>query len=199
MFLDTPRFVLPSFRAFLIKTHTDLLNIHHHTKCYFQFKGELSLLEELVLVLEDRRFFNHLGVDWRSVARECLRKITFRKHGGASTVDMQLVRTITGYKERTFKRKMYEMYLALLLQFRYSKIVVLRTYLSQAFFGSGLIGAEKAALNIFNKHPNMLSLDEAAFIAALLVYPKPISPSDKWELKVLRRAHYGQRIYLSRE
>jgi penicillin-binding protein 1A len=50
-------------------------------------------LEVLVVLLEDWRYFEHRGIDWRSVLREGLKAISFQKHGGASTIDMQFVRT----------------------------------------------------------------------------------------------------------
>ena len=61
------------------------------------------------------------------VLREALKALTFRRHGGASTIDMQFVRTKTGFKQRTLQRKSYEMLLAFLLQFRMEKHAILET------------------------------------------------------------------------
>ncbi|WP_374702115.1 biosynthetic peptidoglycan transglycosylase [Herbaspirillum sp. B65] len=151
----------------------------------------------MVLILEDRRFFKHGGVDLKSVCRESFKACLGRRHGGASTIDMQFVRTVTGYRERTIKRKIYEIFLASLIQIRYSKIVILRSYLQCAFLGSHLRGVHAASLKIFNKPSMDLSLQEAATIAAMLVYPRPMKPTDEWNLRVQRRADYGQRVYIS--
>ena len=110
---------------------------------------------------------------------------------------MQFVRTSTGYKERTLGRKFYETFLAVIIQFRYSKIVILRSYLACAYFGSHLRGVKAAAKKVFGKNANELSIEEAAFIAAMLVYPRPFHPTAQWESRVQRRADYGQRIYVA--
>ena len=127
--------------------------------------GELKLtyLEKVVLVLEDRRFLQHSGVD---------------------------------YKELKLKRKLYEAFLAYLVRFRHSKILILRSYLRCAYFGSHLIGAEKASLRLFGKQISDLDEGECAQIAAMLVYPKPLVPQEHWRAKVARRAKYGQRRLL---
>jgi membrane peptidoglycan carboxypeptidase len=193
-----PRLATPKLRPALLTIHGDLFTIELYIQKSLVYSSDvLTLLEKLTLVLEDRRFFQHQGIDLRSCVREVFRAITFRRHGGASTIDMQLVRTATGYRERTVRRKLYEMLLAWLLQFRYSKIVILRSYLACAFFGSHLTGADKAARKLFNRSANDLSLDEAAVVAAMLVYPRPRVPTASWTSKVDRRAKYGKRIYVS--
>jgi len=194
-----PSLGIPRFRAWLIKVHRDLFTVHRYVEKYSAYyPEELTNVEKLTLALEDRRFLKHKGVDMLSALREIMRALTFRRHGGASTIDMQFVRTATGYKERTFSRKLYEMFLAVLIQFRYSKVVILRSYLHCAYFGShrprGVIGAAK---KVFQKHAYDLTLEEAAFIAAMLVYPRPRNPTDAWKLRVERRARYGVAIYLA--
>jgi membrane peptidoglycan carboxypeptidase len=177
----------------LIRVHQDLFRIDGYARVqYVDYPETLTLLEKMVLVGEDRRFFWHNGIDWRSVIRETLRKLTFRRHGGASTIDMQFVRMATGYYEKTVSRKIYEMLLAILIQFRYQKIEILRYYLNHAFFGSHLDGATRASRALFNKHPDYLSLNEAAQLAAMLVYPRPRQPTPDWSGKVARRSRYIQ-------
>ena len=139
----------------------------------------------------------HHGVDIRSLLREITRAMMLRKHGGASTIDMQFVRTATGYQELTLRRKFYECILAIAIQFRYSKMTILRSYLSCAYFGAGLRGSEKAAKAVFAKPPEELTISEAAFLAAMLVYPRPSQGGQAWKLRVQRRADYGERIYLA--
>jgi membrane peptidoglycan carboxypeptidase len=177
----------------LIRLHRDLFRIESYARNpWIDFPLTLTLFEKMVLVGEDRRFFRHNGIDYRSVVREILRAITFRRHGGASTIDMQFVRMATGYYERTLRRKSYEMLLAVLIQFKYSKIEILRYYLDNAFFGSHLYGARRASRTLFNKIPDELSPDEAALLAAMLVYPRPRQPTPKWTVNVSRRSQFIQ-------
>ena len=94
-----PRIQFPSLRRALERLHTDLIRVHKTIQEDVDTSPkQLTNFERLVLVLEDRRFFNHFGIDWKRLAREVFRAITFRQHGGASTIDMQLVRTATGYR-----------------------------------------------------------------------------------------------------
>ena len=185
---------LPFPRRVLLRIHRDLFKIEALARNpWVTFPLELTLVEKMVLVGEDRRFFQHNGIDYRSVVRELLRCFMLRKHGGASTIDMQFVRTATGYYERTWRRKLYEMLLAVLIQFKYSKIEILRYYLQHAFFGSHLYGVEAACRRVYGRHSSLLSPSEAAVIAAMLVYPRPNYPSPQWLHKVQRRSQFIER------
>ena len=68
---------------------------------------ELNDLCYFVMALEDRRFFRHCGFDFFSFVREVFKAACKKKHGGASTIDMQLVRTITGFKDLTLYRNLF--------------------------------------------------------------------------------------------
>lgn len=193
-----PKLKFVSPRETLAKIHVDLFKVHSNVNTALAYyPPEFTNLEKLTLVLEDRRFLVHHGIDLKATLREFLRAATFRRHGGASTIDMQFVRTSTGYREWTVTRKLYEMFLAVIIQFRYSKIVILRSYLACAYFGSNLRGANAAARKVFGKKASELSIEEAAHIAAMLVYPRPLHPTSTWESRVQRRAAYGQRIYIA--
>ena len=159
----------------------------------------LTALELMTIALEDRRFFHHPGVDARSVLRETLRVLTGRKHGGASTIDMQFVRTVTGFRAPTVKRKVYEAFLALVIQFRHKKLEILRSYLACAYFGSGLIGANAAAQKIFNKNADRLGIEEASLISAMLAYPRPLHGLPRWEQRARRRAAYAVTVFARRK
>src|SRR4051794_31769302 len=117
----------PFPKGTLLKVHMDLARIVTPFEGYSH--ADLSNLETIIILLEDRRFFQHYGIDWRSLAREVFRMLTLQQYGGASTIDMQFIRTMTGYKDKTVRRKLYEMFLAYLLQFRMSKLAILRSYL----------------------------------------------------------------------
>ena len=178
--------------TFKSKLDSDLAKIATPVESSFD---DLSDLEVLVILLEDRRFFQHRGVDILSVAREIFKMCTFQQFGGASTIDMQFVRTRTGYKARSLKRKIYEMILAYLLQSRMGKIKILRAYLQEVYLGSGLYGVESASQVMFKKHRYEINRNDAAIIAAMMVYPKPLFPLESWKKKVDRRAAYGLKLF----
>lgn len=185
------RFQSPKYLLFRI--HQDLAKI----VMPFESGGsdDLTDIEVLIILLEDRRFFEHSGIDFKSVFREFIKLCTFRKHGGASTIDMQFVRTRTGYKTRKLTRKSYEMLLAYFLQFRMGKLAILRAYLQIMYLGSGLYGVDSAARKVFEKPIYLLNIEEAAFIAAMMVYPRPLNPTPNWREIVQRRANYGLRLF----
>src|SRR5262245_33638723 len=110
----------PSLRRALIRLHTDLFEIDERVSEWISDEP-LSTAEKMILVLEDHRFFRHWGVSFIDCLREFGRAATGQRHGGASTIDMQFVRTATDYRELTLRRKVYEVLLAVLIQFRYTK------------------------------------------------------------------------------
>jgi membrane peptidoglycan carboxypeptidase len=202
MFRGDARRTLPSLspREWLIRVHYDLLSVHDKVSHWaIYYPDELTTFEKLVLVLEDRRFFEHGGVDLFAVVREAYKLAFATKSGGASTIDMQFVRTATDYRDRTFRRKLYEMFLASIIQFRYSKITILRSYLEAAYFGWGLRGADKASMRLFKTPTANLTVGQAAVVASLLVFPLPRRHSDAWLRKVSRRANYIEAVYMRRK
>ncbi len=191
---QSPSWVKPS--TWLARLRSDLSRIHQSVRPLpHSPAAALTALELMTIALEDRRFFYHPGVDVPSIARETIKALRGRKHGGASTIDMQFVRTVTGFRAPTIQRKIYEALLALAIQFRHKKIEILRSYLDCAFFGSGLIGANAAAQRIFNKNANGLSIEEASFVSAMLAYPRPLEGLPRWERRARRRAEYAVAVF----
>jgi membrane peptidoglycan carboxypeptidase len=189
---DAPRSI-PTLKFFLFRAYVELKRVESEVYEY-SWPSELSTLEKAIILLEDRRFFSHAGIDVRSWFREFYRIVTFQRHGGASTIEMQFVRTCTGYKERTRKRKLFEMYLALALTHRVGKLLVLRSYMQIAYFGTGLRGVDAASFKMFDVHPGDLSPQQAAVIASMLVYPRPAQPDEAWTKKIQKRSNYGLKL-----
>lgn len=177
------------FRFLLISLNRDMMDISSKIKTNHY---EFDEFDYLVMALEDRRYLTHGGVDVISVIREVLKLVSFRKHGGASTIDMQMVRTITNYKDITVKRKAYEIVLAILVNFKFSKNQIMYCYMDNAFFGSHLIGASATARKLYNKEIYDLTSFEKAKLAAMLLKPKPKQPDEKWYSSVESRAAYAQ-------
>lgn len=159
---------LPSFRRLLIQLNLDMDAISEYVAMH-RF-GDHTTFHTMVLLLEDRRFRRHLGIDYWSFVRDAWRFITFRRHGGFSTIEMQFVRTVTRRYERTVGRKIYEMLLAHLCNWHFTKADVLNSYLSIAYYGyrypvKELYGImsnfEIVASDLFGKPVDALSLEEA--------------------------------------
>ena len=196
--LELPDWARPP--AWLARLRSDLSRIHENVRPLPNSPAiALTALELMTIALEDRRFFSHPGIDLPSIARETIRALRGRKHGGASTIDMQFVRTVTGFKAPTMGRKIYEAFLALMIQSRHNKVEILRSYLACAFFGPGLIGANAAAQRVFNKNADRLSIEEASFISAMLAYPRPLHELPRWEQRARRRAAYAVAVFAKRK
>lgn len=197
----------PTLRSSLLRLHRAILVIEDE-RFAVNLTARLSTFEKMVILLEDRRFLRHSGIDWRSVLREFYKHFSNSTAGGASTIDMQLFRTVSDRYERTLRRKVREWVGVTILQRKFTKLEILRTYMRVAYFGTRLRGAEAAAQAMFPaKFPpdsyfvdlDALNPAEAATLASLLVYPKPRIPNAHWEAKVTRRANYGLALYARRE
>lgn len=198
---------LPTIRSSLLRLHRAILMIDDE-RWMIDKTPRLTTLEKMIILLEDKRFLDHHGIDWRSIARELWRAVCSRQHGGASTIDMQLFRTASDRYERTVRRKVRELVGVAVLQRKFNKIEILRIYLRIAYFGTGLKGAVLAAQAMFPDDIDesawsldevTLSTEQAARLAALLVYPKPRIPNPNWEAKIRRRADYGLSLYARRD
>lgn len=197
---------LPPFRSSLLRMHRALLLVDEQLYA-IDDTPILTTFEKMVLLLEDRRFFEHSGYDFRALLREVLKALGGRRFGGASTIDMQLFRTASDRYERTLRRKLREIVGVIALQRRFTKIQILRTYLTIAYFGTGLTGAIRAAAALYPNEfddldlledLNRLDVKQAARLATLLVYPKPRVPNADWLAKVARRADYALALYARR-
>ena len=87
------------------------------------------------------------------------------------------------------------MFLSLLIQQRYNKWTIFKSYMELAYLGTGIKGIEDASQKVFSKTSEDLSLDEAAELAAMFVYPRPLVLTDRWRFKLERRKHYAKIIY----
>jgi penicillin-binding protein 1A len=130
-----------------------------------------------VIAIEDRRFYQHYGVDPVGLARAIFRNLKAGGvHQGGSTITQQLAKIIFLTPERTFKRKIQEAMLAFSLERKFSKNDILTIYLNRAYFGAGTFGVDAAAKRYFDKSARNLSLFESALIAGLLKAPSRYNP-----------------------
>ncbi len=132
---------------------------------------------DALLAREDKRFYDHGGIDYRGVARAFVRNVKDRGVvQGASTLTMQLARNSFELRERSLKRKFLEMAIARRIEATYSKEEILGFYVNRIFLGSGLYGVERASQAYFGKAAAGMSLGEAAMLAGIIRAPNRFSP-----------------------
>ncbi len=130
-----------------------------------------------VIVTEDKRFFNHFGVDIKGVLRAIYVNLRERRIvQGGSTITQQLAKNLFLTPERSFTRKLHELILSLWLELRFSKKQILSIYLNRVYLGSGTYGVQAASEKYFNKKVEDLNLYECAVIASLLKAPSRYNP-----------------------
>ncbi len=146
---------------------------------------------------EDSSFFQHKGIDYRSILRAAW--VNLRAGGeikqGASTITQQMVKGLLLSPERKFRRKIREMILAQRIEKRFSKQEILYLYLNQIYFGHGAYGILEAARTYFGKHPLELSVSESALLAGLPKAPSRYSPFHSPEEAEMRRRYVLSRMH----
>ncbi|MBT3767134.1 MAG: PBP1A family penicillin-binding protein [Rhodospirillaceae bacterium] len=134
-------------------------------------------LTHAVLATEDRRFYDHFGLDLIGLARATVANILAgRIVQGGSTISQQVAKNIFLTPERSLKRKVQELLLALWLEHQFTKDQILSVYLNRVYLGAGTYGVEAAAQKYFGKSARRLSTYEAALIAGLLKAPSRYNP-----------------------
>jgi penicillin-binding protein 1A len=147
-------------------------------RAYVPYKHLPPYLIKAVLATEDRRFFYHFGVDPVGLVRAAI--ANFRSgevQQGGSTITQQLAKNLFLAPERSWTRKAEEFFLALWLEYRFTKQEVLELYLNRVYFGGGNYGIGAAAYSYFGKEPQSLTLAECALLAGLIKAPSYYSPS----------------------
>lgn len=134
-------------------------------------------LIKAVLATEDRRFFNHFGIDMTGLARAITENVRANSVvQGGSTITQQLAKNLFLSNERTLERKVKEAFLALWLEANLSKEEILKLYLDRAYMGGGTFGVGAAARFYFNKDVREVTLAEAAMLAGLFKAPARFAP-----------------------
>ena len=140
-----------------------------------------------ILAIEDRRFFEHPGIDFIGIARAALKNFTGQSREGASTITMQVARNFFLSSEKTLKRKMNEVLLSLKIENKLSKEEILELYINQIYLGQRSFGFSAAANTYFNKTLEKLNLAEIALLAGLPKAPSRYNPLSNPDLAVARQ------------
>ena len=147
---------------------------------------------DAVLSTEDRRFYDHIGVDIRGLTRAFLANMAAGEVvQGGSTITQQLAKTSFLTHERSYRRKAQEVIIALWLESWLSKDEILSRYLSSVYFGEGAYGLRAAARTYFDREPEKLTLAQGAMLAGIIKAPSALAPS-----RHLKRAQERSEVVL---
>lgn len=141
-----------------------------------------------IISIEDKKFYRHDGVDYRALLRAVKAMIENGevKQGG-STITMQLARNIFLSQEKTWQRKVEEMFIAWNLEKKYTKDQIIEFYLNNIYFGNGYYGIQSASRGYFNRDVETLNLSEVAFLCAIPNNPTLYDPLVNYDNTIGRR------------
>lgn len=136
-----------------------------------------QVLVDAVTAVEDKRFFDHQGMDLWAIGRAFYTNLTAGGTvQGGSTITQQLAKNVFLTHERTWTRKWNEVLLAKKIEENYDKPKIMEMYLNQIYFGEGAWGIKRAAATYFNKTVDKLTLPESAMLAGLIRAPSALTP-----------------------
>ena len=145
-------------------------------------------LQNAFIAVEDNRFYDHIGIDPRGIMRAVWANISGRElTEGGSTITQQLAKNAYLTQDRTLKRKIQEVFLALQLERQYTKQEILELYMNQIYFGQGAYGVQAAAHTYFGKDVKDLTLNECAMLAGIPKSPNYYSPINNMEAATERK------------
>lgn len=151
-----------------------------------------------IILLEDRRFYYHIGVDPISIVRAFIENIKNNKVvQGGSTITQQLAKNLYLSNERSFKRKFKELYIALNLELRFSKSEILEMYLNVIYYGEGAYGIKSASKVYFNKDLNQLTREECAILVSIPQNPTIYNPMKKSTNLDVKKKHVVELLKLN--
>ena len=155
------------------------------------------LLKYSFISAEDKRFLQHNGIDLIGLSRAFISNIKsgYLKEGG-STITQQVARLIFLNNDISFQRKIKEILISFILDFRYSKDQILKLYLNNIYLGSGAYGINEASQVYFGKLINELTLSEIALITGLAPAPSIYSPYENIKLSIKNRNQVLESMYL---
>ncbi|MEM1298407.1 MAG: PBP1A family penicillin-binding protein [Pseudomonadota bacterium] len=150
-----------------------------------QYGGELRAgdvsphLVNAVIAVEDKRYYQHVGIDPRGIARAMYQNYKAgRLVQGGSTLTQQVAKNVFLDASRSLERKLKELPMALALELKYTKEEILSVYLNRVYLGAGTHGFEAASQRYFGKSARLLSAAEAAMLAGLLRAPSRYAPTN---------------------
>ncbi|MEQ1805480.1 MAG: transglycosylase domain-containing protein, partial [Burkholderiaceae bacterium] len=153
-----------------------------------------KVMQDAVLAIEDARFFQHSGVDYKGVLRAGFANFGESRSQGASTITMQLARNFYLSTEKTFTRKIYEILLALKIESVLNKEQILEVYMNQIYLGQRAYGFASASEIYFGKPLAEIDVAEAAMLAGLPKAPSAYNPITNPKRAKERQQHIIDRM-----
>ncbi|WP_034225381.1 penicillin-binding protein 1A [Arenimonas donghaensis] len=153
-------------------------------------------VKQTFIAIEDARYYEHPGVDWRGIARAVwlLATTDDKRVPGGSTITQQVARQFFLSTEYSYTRKLTEIFLALKMERELSKDEILELYLNKSFFGNRAYGIAAAAEFYYGKSLDQLTLAEAATLASIPKFPSSGNPIINPERALIRRNYVLQRM-----
>ena len=187
---DLSKDILPPASSHIYDSAGNEIAIIHATENRVPVKIEQipANLQHAFIAIEDNRFYEHKGVDPRGLLRAVYTNIVAQEIAeGGSTITQQLAKNAYLTQDRTYKRKIQEIFLALQLEKQYTKQEILELYLNQIYFGQGAYGVQAAAKTYFGKNVEDLNLAECAMLAGIPKSPNYYSPFNNINAAMARR------------
>lgn len=155
---------------------------------YVEFDNIPIYVKQAIVSTEDKRFYKHKGIDYKGIMRAVWAMIQDGEvTQGGSSITQQLARTVFLSNERTWERKIEEMYIAVELEAKYSKDDILEFYLNNVYFANGYYGIEAASQGYFGMDVNHLSLSEMAYLCSIPNNPNLYNPVKNHDKTMKRR------------
>ncbi|MDD7642053.1 MAG: PBP1A family penicillin-binding protein [bacterium] len=149
-----------------------------------------------IVSIEDKKFYKHRGVDFKAIVRAGVAMLKNQKiTQGGSTITQQLARTVFLSNEKSWERKVEEIFIAVGLEKKYSKEQILEFYLNNVYFGNGYYGIEAAARGYFSKGVNELELAEQALLCGVPNNPTIYDPVENPQNAISRRDRILKQMY----
>lgn len=188
LIVDKDKFILDATTTIESTDGDVLAELYYENRHPIAIERVPDHVKNAFVAIEDKRFYNHAGVDAKSVGRALYRDIiSISKAEGASTITQQLSKNLFLDNDKTWMRKTKETMAAIYLEREFSKNEILELYLNKIYFGHGVYGIETASQFYFSKSVEQLSISEGALLAGLAKAPNGYSPIDYPEKSLNRR------------
>jgi penicillin-binding protein 1B len=179
---------------------SSVVNQEREKRKIIEYKDLPQHLIDAIIVIEDRQFFEHYGINWRGILRALVRDYQMGAvREGGSSITQQLVKNFFLKPERTLKRKLAEAYISVLLEQRLTKEQILAMYCNQIYLGQrggfSINGFGQAARSYFDKDVSHLTLAESAMLAGIIRSPNHYSPFNHEERARDRRNLVLEKMY----
>ncbi|WP_188455237.1 transglycosylase domain-containing protein [Virgibacillus oceani] len=165
-----------------------IASLYHENRTPIDINDIPEHVKNAFVAIEDRRYYDHAGVDFKSVTRAVFKDIVaMKKVEGASTITQQVAKNLFLHNDKTWMRKTKEVMAAIYLEREFSKDKILGLYVNGIYFGKGVYGIEAASQLFFSKSAKNLSLSEGAMLAGLAQAPNGYSPIHHPDRALTRR------------